>query len=155
MDGEFNRVSRPRLLAVYYLLLRMGAQLLVFVRGITLLSVLLSAAALNDPGYTVERYDESLGIYYENKGMAVMYNVEWRTIVYVDLSKFDNETLAIRQYIHHVDMLCQMSIIHNWTGCAHFSDNARSRLSWLTQTEVSLKEITGQRIGGMREKEEY
>jgi hypothetical protein len=31
----------------------------MFVRGIVLLLVLLSAAALNDPGYTVERYDES------------------------------------------------------------------------------------------------
>ena len=34
-----------------------------------------------------------------------MYNVELRTIVYVDLSKFDNETLAIKQYIHHVDVM--------------------------------------------------
>jgi len=47
---------------VYYLLFRMGAQLLLFVRGIALLPVLLSAAALNDPGYTVERYDESPGV---------------------------------------------------------------------------------------------
>ena len=137
---------------MYYFLFRMGALLRAYVRGIVLLSVLLNTAALNDPGYTVERYDNSPGIYYENKGTAVTYNVVWRTIVYVDLRKFDNETLAIRQYIHHVDMLCQMSVIRNWTGCAHFSEDARSRLSRLTQTEGLLKEITGQQIGGKREK---
>jgi hypothetical protein len=76
----------------------------MFVRGIVLLLLLSSAASLNDIGYTVERYDESPGIYYEHKGMAVMYNVEWRTVVYVDLSKTDNETSAIRQYLQHVDM---------------------------------------------------
>ena len=124
----------------------------MYISGIVLLLVLLSAAALNDPGYKVQSYDESPGIYYENKGMAVMYNVVWRTIVFVDLSKFDNETLAIRQYIQHVDMLCQMSIIRNWTGCAHFSEDARSLLSRLTQTEDLLKEITGQQIGGKRKK---
>jgi hypothetical protein len=98
----------------------MGNQPLVIVRVILSLSVLLRVAALNDLGYTVERYDESLGIYYENKGAAVLYSMAWRTIVYVDLSKFDNKTLALRQYIHHVEMLCQMSVICNWTGCAHF-----------------------------------
>jgi hypothetical protein len=40
----------------------------------------------------------------------------WKTIVYVDLSKRDNETLALRHYVHHVDMLCQMSVIRNWAG---------------------------------------
>ena len=110
----------------------MGLHPRMFVRGIVLLSVLVSAAALNDLGYTVERYDESPGIYYENKGMAVMYNVEWKTIVYMDLSKFNNETLAIRQYVQHVDMLCQMSIVRNWTGCTHFNDDVRDRLNQLT-----------------------
>jgi hypothetical protein len=94
------------------------------------------------------------GIYYENKGMALMYNVEWRTIVYVDLSKLDNKTLAIRQYVQHVDMLCQMSIVRNWTGCAHIHDDASDRVNQLTRTEGLLKEITGQQIGGKRRKRE-
>jgi hypothetical protein len=51
-------------------------------------------AALNDLGCTVERYDESPGMYYENNGAAVLYSVAWRTIVYVDLRKVGNETLA-------------------------------------------------------------
>jgi hypothetical protein len=130
----------------------MGSKSLVIVRAILTLQALLSAAALNELGYTVERYDESPGLYYENKGVAVLYNTEWRTIVYMDLSKFDNETLALRQYIHHVEMLCQMSVIRNWTGCAHFSDDARSRLNQLTGTEGLLREITGRQTTGKRKK---
>ena len=84
-------------------------------------------------------------MYYEHKGIAVMYSVEWRTIVYVDLSKIDNDKLALRQYVHHIDVLCQMSIARNWTGCAHFGDDVRRRLDQLVRTEGLLKEITGQR----------
>jgi hypothetical protein len=107
-------------------------------------------AALNKLGYTVERYDESPGIYYENKGVAILYNMAWRTIVYEDLGQHDNETLALRQYIHNVEMLCQMSVIRKGTGCAHFSDDARSRLNQLTRTESLLKEITCRQTVGKR-----
>jgi hypothetical protein len=64
----------------------------------------------------------------------------------------DNETLALRQYILHVEMLCQPSIIRNWTGCAHFSDDARGRLNRLTRTEDLLREITGRQMGGKRKR---
>ena len=130
----------------------METQPLVIVRVVLLLSALLSVASLNELGYTVERYDESPGIYYENKGVAVLYNTAWKTVVYLDLNKFDNEMLTLRQYIQHVEMLCQMSVIRNWTGCAHSSDDARSRLNQLTRTEDLLKEITGQQIGGRRKR---
>jgi hypothetical protein len=109
-------------------------------------------AALNDLGYSIEKYDESPGVYYENKGVAILYNVAWKTIVYVNLNKIDNETLVMGQYVHHVDMFCQMSIIRNWTGCAHFGNDARERLNQLTKTEGLLKEITGQGTGGKRKK---
>jgi hypothetical protein len=68
----------------------MRAQSLVIVRVILSLSALLSVAALNELGYTVERYDESPGVYYFNKGVDVLYNMARRTVVYVDLSKLDN-----------------------------------------------------------------
>jgi hypothetical protein len=80
-------------------------------------------AALHNPGYTLEKYDESPEIYYENKGTAALYNDAWRTIVYIDLNKLDRETLALRQYIHHVEMLCHISVIRNWVGCVQFGDD--------------------------------
>lgn len=88
----------------------------------------------------------SPGIYYENKGPALLYSMAWRIIVYVYLSKLDNETLALGQYIHHVEM-CQMNIILNSTGCSHFSGDTRRRLSQLTKAEGLLKETTGQQTG--------
>ena len=62
----------------------------------------------------------------------------------MDLIRIDY-TLAFKQYVHHVDMLCQMSIVRNWTECAHFGDDVRHRLDQLVKTEGLLEEITGQR----------
>jgi hypothetical protein len=66
------------------------------------LSALLSVTAVYERGYSIEKYDKSPGIYYESKGVAVLYNVKWRTVVYVNLNKIDNETLMLKQYVHHV-----------------------------------------------------
>ena len=111
---------------------RMAILRLVIVNVIIALSASLNVTALNDLGYSIEKYDESPGIYYENKGVAVLYNIAWRTIVYVNLNKID-ETLALRQYVQHVETLCQTTVIRNWTGCAHFGTDARERLNWLTK----------------------
>ena len=48
-----------------------------------------------------------------------------------------------------------MTIIRNWTGCAHFGTDARERLDRLIKTEGFLKEIMGQETGGKRKREEY
>jgi len=34
----------------------------------------------DDSGYAVENYDESPGIYFENKGPASLYSAEWKTV---------------------------------------------------------------------------
>ena len=130
----------------------MGHQTLATVMVIISLATLLNAVALNDLGYSIEPYNESPGIYYESKGVAVVYTNAWRTIVYVNLNKTDNETLMLRQYINHVDMLCQKTSIRNWTGCAHFDSDTRERLNQIIRTENLLKEITGQQTGGIRKK---
>ena len=96
-------------------------------------------AALNDLVYSIERYDESPGFYYENKGVSVLYNIAWRTIVYVNLNKINNENLVLRHYVHHVDILCQMTVVRNWTGCAHFGNEAMESLNQLTKAERLLK----------------
>jgi hypothetical protein len=113
------------------------------------LSTFLSATALHELGYSVEKYDESPGIYYENKGVAVLYNIAWMTVVYVNLNKIYNETVMLRQYVHHVEMLCQMTAIRNWTGCAHFRSDTRVCLNQLAKSESLL---TGQETGNKRKK---
>jgi hypothetical protein len=63
-----------------------------------------------------------------------LYNVAWKTIVYVNLDKTDNETIMLKQYMNHVEILCQTTIVRNWTGCAHFGSNTRLRLDQLAKT---------------------
>lgn len=40
---------------------------------------------LRTTGYLVESYDQSTGIYYENKGQLNLYNTEWQVVVYISL----------------------------------------------------------------------
>ena len=61
--------------------------------------------------------------------------------------------MVLRQYVHHVDILCQISVIRNCTGRADFGNDARESLNQLTKTEGILEEITGQETGGKRRKE--
>ena len=49
------------------------------------------ASDIDDLGYTLEKYKESPGIYYENIGQANFYNTNWRTIVYVNLKQTVNQ----------------------------------------------------------------
>jgi hypothetical protein len=43
-------------------------------------------------GYALEKYYESPGICFPDKGMASLYNAEWKTVVYVDVKALDNNT---------------------------------------------------------------
>ena len=131
---------------------RMGVLPLAVVKVIIWLSTLLTVAAVNDLGYSVEKYDELPGIYYENRGVTVLYNNAWRTVFYFNLNRIANETVILRKYVQHVDALCRMTVIRNWIGCAHSGSDARETLKQLTQTEGLLKEITGQETEGKRKK---
>jgi hypothetical protein len=42
-------------------------------------------------GYSIEKYDESPGLYYELLGEANLYNTEWKTVVYVHLKETASE----------------------------------------------------------------
>jgi hypothetical protein len=58
----------------------------------------LNAMALSESEYSIESYDKSPGIYYESKGTAILFNVVWKIIVYVDLNEIHKETMALKQY---------------------------------------------------------
>ena len=40
--------------------------------------------------------------------------------------------------MHHVDIVCQTTVIRNWTGCAYFSNDAREHLNQLTRAGCLL-----------------
>lgn len=108
--------------------------------------------ALSSSEYSIDSYDQSPGIYYESKGTAVLYNAVWKIIVFVNLNDVDKETMALKQYVHHVEMLCLNSVIRNWTGCAHFNDDASDRLGQITRAETLLKEITDHNGDGRKKR---
>jgi len=58
------------------------------------LSTVISVATLNNLGYSIEKYEESPGVYYENKVVSELYNIEWRIVVYVNLNKIDNQLIT-------------------------------------------------------------
>ena len=68
---------------------------LLFVTGVT-----------GDWGYRVEKFEESPGFYYIDKGTVKLYNTVWKTIVYFDLKAEDLEVENLGSYIKHVDRLC-------------------------------------------------
>jgi hypothetical protein len=68
-------------------------------------------------GYTLENYDQSPGIYYENKGQVNLYNTEWQVVVYVDLKRISSQSDEIELYIKHINKLCHEITVQNWTDC--------------------------------------
>jgi hypothetical protein len=58
--------------------------------GILWIMIIQQAASNSENwDYTVEKYEEFLGIYYHNKGQMNLYNTEWSVVVYVNLKKID------------------------------------------------------------------
>jgi hypothetical protein len=94
-------------------------------------------------GYSVEKYEESPGLYYELLGEATLYNTEWKTIVYVNLQQTDRETGQLGQYIGYINKLCQATEVQNWTDCNHFSTLSKDRFKQIKGTEKLLNELIG------------
>jgi hypothetical protein len=94
-------------------------------------------------GYSIEKYDESPGLYYELLGEANLYNTEWKTVVYVNLKQTEGETEELGQYIRHIYILCQATEVQNWTDCNHFSSLSKDRFRQIKGTEKLLYELIG------------
>jgi hypothetical protein len=63
------------------------------------LTTLTQAYALNA---TLERCNESPGIYYERLGDAQLYNTEWKVTAYVDLDDAERNLDTVRKYVQMV-----------------------------------------------------
>jgi hypothetical protein len=101
-------------------------------------------------GYAWEKYDESPGIYFENKGQATLYNTEWKTIAYVNLKQTMNQTVVLEQYIGHINRLCHELDFKNWTECNHFNSIATDKLHQVQNTVKLLLDIIDHKYSGKR-----
>ena len=71
----------------------------------------------------MEKFEESPGLYYIDKGTVNLYNTVWKTIVYVDLKAENLEKDSLNLYIKHVDRLCNSVEVKNWTGYSQFRES--------------------------------
>jgi hypothetical protein len=69
-------------------------------------------------------------VYYKSKGVADLYNVEWKTTVYVSLVPAPHRCFVPQQTRWELDRMHQL---HN---------DATEKLDQLTETEDLLKQIT-------------
>jgi hypothetical protein len=108
--------------------------------------------ALGELGYTLEKYDESTGIYYENKGQVNLYNTEWQVVVYNDLKGISSQSNEVDQYIKHINKLCQEIAAQNWTDCYHFSEISKDKLQQVKRTENLIIDITDHKLRKTRKR---
>jgi hypothetical protein len=117
--------------------------------GIGLLALTLwlirAKVTTGDWGYHVEKFDDSPGLYYVDKGTVNLYNTVWRMIVYVDLKTEDLEVKSLGSYINHVDRLCNSVDVRNWTGCSQFRESIADRFRYLRGSERLLRDTVGKR----------
>jgi hypothetical protein len=120
------------------------------IRGIIILLIWTGTIHANpptqeEPGYQVEKYGESTGIYYEGQGQLSLYNTEWQVVVYANLKEIDNRSNEIELYLKHINTLCQDIAIRNWTDCYHFPEIAKEKLQRLKKTENLIIEVSDRR----------
>jgi hypothetical protein len=100
-----------------------------------------TTASTEEVGYSIDKYEESPGIYYENLGEVILFNTEWKTVVYLSLKNMDQESEKIEQYIEHINALCSKTETRNWTDCNHFETIARDKLRQIKGSENLLREL--------------
>jgi hypothetical protein len=106
--------------------------------------------ALKEQGYLLEKYSDSTGIYYENKGQLNLYNTEWQVVVYTDLKGIDSQSYEIAQYIKHINKLCQDIAVQNWTDCHHFPELSREKLQQIKRTENLILDVAEHKVRNTR-----
>jgi hypothetical protein len=94
-----------------------------------------SQTSAEELGYQNEKYGESPGLYYEQLGEITLYNTS--------LGQTDREIDQIGQYINHVNQLCRVTEIQNWTDCSHFNFYSRDILKQIKESENVLRELIG------------
>ena len=113
-------------------------------RGLLLILELLAVTgASQNWGYSVEKFEESPGFYYVDKGTVKLYDTMWKTIVYVDLKAEDLEVDTLGSYINHADRLCNSVEVKNWTACSQFRESVTERFNYLRKSEGVLRDVVG------------
>jgi hypothetical protein len=85
----------------------------------TLLTLLRQATALDA---TLQRFKESLGLYYDHIGEAQLYNTQWRIVTYVNLQEADQNLETVKKYARLSVDFCKN---HEHTYWVNFTDGSK------------------------------
>ena len=97
--------------------------------------------AVGGPGYKLNPYQESPGVYFEDLGHATLSTTTWTIIVYVPLQTTTCETTDLERYAHYIDGTCSKLTIRNWTACSHFGNTINNTLQLIRNTQRLLVDI--------------
>jgi hypothetical protein len=88
---------------------------------------------------TLERYNESPGLYYERLGDAQLYNTEWRIVTYVNLDEADRNLDTVRKYAQLSIDFCKN---HERTFWVNFTDCRKSSQF----IDIKIREVEDMRL---------
>ena len=114
------------------------------------LELLLAVGAARAWGYRVEEFEESLGLYYTDKGMVNLYSTMWKTSIYIDLKAEELEVDSLGSYINHVDRLCNSAEVMNWMGCNQFRESVSDHFRHLQNNGSLLMDTVKKRYEDSR-----
>ena len=107
------------------------------------LVIVVSAETVGNLGYTVEKFNNGHGLYYENMGNMNLYNAQWKTVIYFDIKKIDLELETLKQYVQHTEQLCRSPVLATWKDCIQFNRDTEPKMMLLTKSRDILKGLTG------------
>jgi hypothetical protein len=79
---------------------------------------------LKELGYSLEKYGQSPGIYYEYMGQVNLYNTEWQVLLYDDLLGIRSQSNEIALYIKYINKLCEEIQTNKQTNSVALSPRA-------------------------------
>jgi len=97
--------------------------------------------AVGNPGYELNPYQESPGVYFEDLGHATLSTTTWTIVVYVPIQMTTSETTDLERYVDYIDRTCSRLIVKNWTACSHFGDTMSHRLQQIRNMQRLLSGI--------------
>lgn len=104
---------------------------------------LLSIAAALD--FKMEKFKQSPGLYYEHRGEAQLYNVEWKLVTYVNLSDIDRKFDIIKKYVGLTVQFCDAHADAKWinkTTCKASVRNIETKLLDIAETKSLIEQST-------------
>ena len=97
--------------------------------------------AVGNPGYELNPYQESPGVYFEDLGRTTLPTTTWTIVLYVPIQMTTSETTDLERYVDYIDRTCSRLTVKNSTACSHFGDTMSRRLQQIRNTQRLLSGI--------------